>query len=161
MVSITSRGPVSGGGSGVVSGCVGGAAGFVSGFASGFGFSTGARAVSVLRGVVVLLGVGRREERVVRGDGRVFSVVSAGFSALGFGDSTGLASGVGWGSGVGAAATSAGGGSGSAILAPAELTRVVLRPVADVSVFGSVGVSVSAMSGPPTIGSNEPPKCSR
>lgn len=153
VVSITSRGPVSGGGSGLASG-------FVSGSAAGFGRSTGVRAVSVFRGVVRR---GVLRVRGLRGVGRVVSVTSAGFSAAGCGDSAGLASGdgAGVGSGVGAAATSVTGGSGSAILAPTEETRFVLRPVAGASVFGAVGVSVSAISGPPAIGSNEPPKCNR
>ena len=153
MVSITRRGPTSGSG-------------------SGFGCSAGARVGSVVRAVsagcrVVVFGVravvptlrgGALRERAARDgvDGLGVSAVPAGFSA-GVDDSIGFASGVG--SGVGVAATSVGGGSGSLIVAPAEFTRFVLRPpTAGGSVFDSDGVSFSAISGPPTIGSNEPPK---
>jgi len=127
----------------------------------GFGAASGGVASATFgvagRGAGVRRGAGLRP-RVLRAGAVGFSVSSADFSGFALGVSTGLASGVGSdvGSGVGAAATADGGGSGSAIVAPTELTRFVLRPVAVLSVGVVAGVSVSAMSGPPAIGSNEP-----
>jgi len=110
------------------------------------------------------LAAGRRppglRERVRRG-GAGFSVsVSAVFSGDGEGDSTGVASGVGSGvgSGAGAAAISVTGGAGSSIRAPTDDTRLVPGVRAGTSVSGG---SVSAISGPPITGSNDPPKNSR
>ena len=96
-------------------------------------------------GVVALRPAGRRV-RALAGGVVVVVLLELG---LGLGDS-GVASGVG--SGVGAAATS---GAGSSIRAPTDVTLFPLLAVAGVSV---VGVSPSAMSGPPMTGSNEPLK---
>src|ERR1051325_6138917 len=136
LVSMTRRGPISGSGS------------------TGGGFGAGVSLAVVSGG----RGAGRRtaglRPRVLRtGADRLVSTLGEG-SGVAAGLSTGFASGVGAGvgSGVGAAATSV---TGSSILAPAAVTRFVLRPVAGGS---GDGVSVAAISGPPTIGSNDPPK---
>ena len=144
---MTRRGPTSGAGSGL------GSSGFGS---AGLRFSSGLRVVSVVRAVSVDRGDGLRagvlRPRGFRAGGGFTFSVSADFSTSRAGVSTGFASGVG--SGVGAAATSVGGG-GSFILAPTEETRRVPGLATGVSTFG---VSLSAMSGPPMIGSKEPPK---
>ena len=108
------------------------------------------------------LGAGRgrtglrpRELRAVAG----FGVSTSGDFSVAAGVSAGFASGVGSGVGSGVDvvfATSVTGGSGSSILAPTDDTRLVFRaPEGVVSV--TAGVSASAISGPPTTGSNDPP----
>src|SRR5258705_6359671 len=113
-----------------------------------------------------LAGVGvvrRLAGRRVRGflEGTGFAVdFSEGFTLADSGAasaaSAGFASGLG--SGVGVVATSVGAGSGSAILAPVEVTRLVLRPPTLVTEVEGAGVSVSSRSSPPKIGSNDPLK---
>ncbi len=151
LVSMINRGPISGSGSGAGVGAGSSVARF------------GSSAGGVSRGVGCRRGGGLRPR--VRG-GVVVRVVSrsAGFSvSAGVGVSTGFASGVGSGvgCGVGAAAVSVTGGSGSGMRAPTEETRLVLLPATAGSGFSGSGVSASAMSGPPGIGSNEPPKYKR
>ena len=165
-----SRGPISGSGSGAAGlgwrvavllddarGVVGfglAASSVVSVSPSGFGGSS-IFAVSAGRGAGVLRPTGRRPLEVRGG------VVFGGFAVAGFsvevtaGVSTGVASGDG--SGVGVALATSTGGSGSLIRAPTEDTLFVRRP-SRVKPGVFTGVSVSAISGPPTIGSNDPVK---
>jgi len=127
------------------------------GAVSGSVVSFGSPAVALLSGfgeaeAVALLPVGWRERERALLEGFGFGAsTSAGFSfvAPGDGDSSGV------GSGVGATATSLTGGAGSFMRAPTELTRLDFCPKAPVA--AEEGASLSAISGPPITGSNDPP----
>lgn len=86
--------------------------------------------------------------RVVLGGAALAASASAGFSMMTrVGVSTGVGSGVA--SGVDAAvAASVTGGVGSSILAPTEVTRLVLLPLDGVVAISGVGLALSATSSP-------------
>ena len=105
-------------------------------------------------GAVARLPAGRRErERALLGGLGFGASTSAGFSFVASGD--GELSGVG--SGVGATATSLTGVAGSSMRAPTEVTRLVFFPEALVAGAAEGTASLSAISGPPITGSNDPP----